>query len=175
MPLLQAEITALPVPPALLGESPFWHPTEQRLYWLDIPGHALHRFRPADGQHQQWPLDSEPSCCAPLHGGCGLLLAMRDGIWRFDTDSGQRSLVAAPLYDPARQRFNDGKLAELPLPVRYPTMACFGGADLKTLYITTAQDRRPAEEQAAQPHPLAGCVLQLRLDVPGQAVNFAQL
>ncbi len=304
MQILQAEITALPVPPAQLGESPFWHPTEQQLYWVDIPGHTLHRYRPSDGQHRHWPLDSEPGCCAPLQGG-GLLLAMRDGIWRFDTDSGQRSLLAAPPYDPARQRFNDGKadaqgrfwvgsiddqrqpdaalyrlaggkldrvaegitvsnglsfspdgrrmswadtqahqielfdldphdgslsnrrpwaqfarrqaaaptsaayggrpdgaamdaeggcwvamfdgqrllrlapdgelLAELPLPVRCPTMPCFGGADLKTLYITTAQDRRPADEQAAQPQPLAGCVLQLRLDVPGLAVNFVRL
>ena len=33
----------LPVAPALLGESPFWHPDEAALYWLDIPGRALHR------------------------------------------------------------------------------------------------------------------------------------
>ena len=108
MQTLHPEITALPLPPAQLGESPFWHPSEQQLYWVDIPGRELHRYRPSDGQHQQWPLDSEPGCCAPLLGG-GLLLAMRDGIWRFDTDSGQRSRVAAPPYDPARQRFNDGK------------------------------------------------------------------
>ena len=85
---LHAEITALPVPPAQLGESPFRHPAEQRPYWMDIPGHALHRYRPADGEHQQWPLPSEPGCCAPLQGS-GLLLARRDGIWRFDTDSGR--------------------------------------------------------------------------------------
>ena len=26
-----------------LGESPFWHPQEQQLYWVDIPGKALLR------------------------------------------------------------------------------------------------------------------------------------
>ena len=36
-------------------------------------------------------------------------------------------------------------------------MPCFGGADLRTLYITTARENRPADELAAQ--PLAGCVL----------------
>lgn len=63
-------------------------------------------------------------------------------------------------------------LAELPLPVRCPTMPCFGGPDLKTLYITTARDHRPAAELAAQ--PLAGCVLNLQVDVPGLPVNFAR-
>ena len=64
-------------------------------------------------------------------------------------------------------------LVDLALPVRCPTMPCFGGADLKTLYITTARDKRPADELAAQ--PLAGCVLQLRVAVPGLPANLARL
>ena len=294
-------ITALPLPPSLLGESPLWHPVEQALYWCDIPGHQLHRYRPETGEHRQWDLPSEPACCVPLAGG-GVLLAMRDGIWRFDARSGQRSLVAAPPYDPAGERFNDGKadaqgrfwvgtiddqrepraalyclsggrvermadgitasnglafspdgatmywadtkahavyafdldgrdgslsrrrvfqqfafradgqplasyggrpdgatvdaegaywvamfegqrllrfspggelLAELPLPVRCPTMPCFGGADLKTLFITTARAHRPEHELAQQ--PLAGCVLQLRVAVPGLPAHLARM
>ena len=102
------EITALPVAPSLLGESPFWHPDEQQLYWVDIPGRLIHRHDPRSGRHDAWPVPSEPGCIAPLLGG-GLLAAMRDGLWRFDTASGQRTLVAPPPYDPARQRFNDGK------------------------------------------------------------------
>jgi sugar lactone lactonase YvrE len=58
------------------------------------------------------------------------------------------------------------------LPVRCATMPCFGGADLKTLYITTARQNRPSEELARQ--PWAGCVLQLRVDVAGLPVNFAR-
>ncbi len=56
-------------------------------------------------------------------------------------------------------------LDSVPLPVRCPTMPCFGGDDLRTLYVTTARDKRPAEELAVQ--PWAGCVLQMRVDVPG--------
>jgi sugar lactone lactonase YvrE len=50
-------------------------------------------------------------------------------------------------------------------------MACFGDADLKTLYVTTSREKRPADELAAQ--PWAGCVLRLRVEVPGLPVNFA--
>ena len=67
----------------------------------------------------------------------------------------------------------DGRLLqEVKLPVRCPTMPCFGGPDLKTLFITTARANRPAAELAEQ--LLAGRVLCLRVDVPGLPVNFAQ-
>jgi sugar lactone lactonase YvrE len=62
-------------------------------------------------------------------------------------------------------------LREVRLPVRCPTMPCFGGSDLKTLYITTAREKRPPEELARQ--PLAGCVLALAVDVPGLPVHLA--
>jgi sugar lactone lactonase YvrE len=50
-------------------------------------------------------------------------------------------------------------------------MPCFGGADLKTLYITTGRANRPPAELAEQ--PWAGCVLSLRVDVPGLPSNLA--
>jgi sugar lactone lactonase YvrE len=68
---------------------------------------------------------------------------------------------------------SDGSVLQvLELPVRCPTMPCFGGPDLRTLYLTTARSNRPADELAAQ--PLAGCVLSIRVDVPGLPVNFAR-
>jgi sugar lactone lactonase YvrE len=44
-------------------------------------------------------------------------------------------------------------------------MPTFGGPDLRTLFVTTAREKRPADELAR--HPLAGAVLQLRVEVPG--------
>ena len=296
-----ASIAALPVPPSLLGESPLWHPAEQLLYWCDIPGRRLNRWDPQRAEHRQWAFESEPACCVPLLEG-GLLVAMRDGLWRFDPASGKRHAVAKPPYDTQQQRFNDGKadaqgrfwigtiddarepraalyrfergrvermaagitvsnglalsadgrtlwwadtkahvieafdveasdgslsrrrrfaqfaprdpqqpieayrgrpdgaavdaegaywvamfegarllrlapdgdlLGELDLPVRCPTMPCFGGADLKTLFITTSRDKRPDDELARE--PWAGCVLQVRVDVPGLPACFARL
>lgn len=297
-PLFEAR--PLPVPPSLLGESPFWHPGEAALYWCDIPGRVLNRFHPASASHAQWAFDCEPCSAAPLLGG-QLLLAMRDGLWRFDPATGDRHALAPPPYEPARERFNDGKtdpqgrfwvgtiyeprepalaalyrwaggrldkmagevtvsnglawspdgrtlywsdtkahtiyaldmdpadgslsrrrvfasfapkvpgeplagyggrpdgaavdsegcywsamfegqrllrlspegqvLQAVTLPVRCPTMPCFGGADLKTLYVTTSRENRPPEELVAQ--PWSGSVLQIRVEVPGLPVNFA--
>jgi sugar lactone lactonase YvrE len=284
--------------PALLGESPLWHAREQVLYYCDIPGRSLHRFDPASGASAHWDFECEPASCAAMADGA-MLLAMRDGLWRFDTRDGARTLLAAPPYDTAKERFNDGKcdrqgrfwvgtiyeprdaalatlhcyakpnlrpladgitvsnglawspdnrtmywsdtkahtifafdfdatrgaitnrrvfaqfpvkqagqslddyggrpdgatvdaegcywvamfegqrllrlspkgevLREARLPVRCATMPCFGGADLSTLYITTARENRPAAELARE--PWAGCVLALDVDVPGLPAN----
>ena len=283
---------------SLLGESPLWHPTEQVLYYCDIPGRKLLRFDARTNDLQHWLFDTNVACCAPMLDG-GLLLGMRDGLWRFDVKSGERTRLADAPYDESTERFNDGKcdpqgrfwvgtiyeprdpalaalycfsqgalkkkadgitvsnglawspdgrtqywsdtkahaiyafdvdpatgdlhqrrtfasfapkvpgaplddyggrpdgaavdaegcywvamfegqrvlrlspqgklLREVRLPVRCPTMPCFGGADLKTLYITTASEGRPTDELAAQ--PWAGCVLSLRVDVPGLPAN----
>jgi sugar lactone lactonase YvrE len=296
------DITPLPVAASLLGESPMWQPDEAALWWCDIPGKRLNRFVPATGAQAHWDFDTEPACCAPLPGG-QLVLGMRDGLWRFDPARGERQRLLEPPYDPATERFNDGKadpqgrfwvgtiyeprepalaalycyvagklerradgitvsnglafspdgrtmywsdtkahavyafdfeptegtlsrrrvfaqfpakaadqdlaryggrpdgaavdaegcywvamfegarvlrlspegevLAEVRLPVRCPTMPCFGGADLRTLYITTARENRPADELARE--PWAGCVLQLRVNVPGLPVHFAHV
>lgn len=281
--------------PALLGESPLWHPAEQRLYYCDIPGHRLHRLDPATARLETWAFETDVSACALSRRG-GLVLTLRSGIVHFDPATGARTPLAEVPYDPALERFNDGKcdpagrlwvgtiyeprdpplaalycldetgrltrraegitvsnglawsplgdtmywsdtkahtiyafdydaargdlgerrvfarfdrrvegqpldryggrpdgaamdaegcywvamfeggrvlrlsprgevLHELRLPVRCPTMPCFGGSDLRTLYITTAREKRPADELAAQ--PWAGQVLQVRVDVPG--------
>ena len=60
----------------------------------------------------------------------------------------------------------DGEvLREIRLPVQCPTMIAFGGANLRTLYITTALHKRSAEE--LQRMPLSGCVLTLEVEVQG--------
>lgn len=57
-------------------------------------------------------------------------------------------------------------LREICLPVRCPTMMAFGGADLRTLYITSARQNRSAEE--LERFPLSGYVISIRVDVPGR-------
>ena len=285
--------------PSRTGESPMWHPREQALYWCDIPGQRLNRFDPRAGDVVHWDFDEDVSCCAPALDG-QLILAMRDGVWRFDPVDAKLKRIARAPYDPKHERFNDGKcdpqgrfwagtiyeprtppnaslhclaqgkltkradgitnsnglawspngrtmywadttahtvfafdfdpvdgglsnrrefvrfpikpagpltdhyhgrpdgaavdvegcywiamyegarvlrfspdgelLRTLPMPVRCPTMVCFGGDDLRTLYITTAREHRPAVELAIEPY--AGCVLSTRVEVPGLPVNF---
>ena len=63
-------------------------------------------------------------------------------------------------------------LAEVTTPVPCPTMPCFGGPDLQTLFITTSRQGRSAQELSQ--YPQAGCVFALRVEVPGLGVNFYQ-
>ena len=307
--LLIPHWTALTTEPDGLGESPFWHPQEERLYWVDIPGRRIGRVGvqglQAQGPVDYWPLTQEPGCIVPVQGG-GLVMALRDGIYLAREWGGPLQLLAAAPYDKGKQRFNDGKcdaqgrfwagslyepkdqklgvlymldgqglhamlggdkdgvvtanglawspdgrtaywadtaahqvrafdfdaasgqlsagrvfhhmapkpagwtwgdaefyggrpdgaavdsegcywsaqyeggrllrlspqgevLADLPTPALCPTMPCFGGADLKTLFITTARHGRSQAELAQ--YPGAGCVWAMRVDVAGVPVN----
>jgi sugar lactone lactonase YvrE len=64
----------------------------------------------------------------------------------------------------------DGRLeAVIRLPVTNPTSAAFGGAELTTLYVTTARHRLAREQLAAE--PLASAVLAVNAGLPGLAAN----
>ncbi|MGA8784029.1 MAG: SMP-30/gluconolactonase/LRE family protein [Polaromonas sp.] len=296
--------------PSDLGESPFWHPDEQMLYWVDIPARQIRRANLFMGTVEVWTLPSEPGCIAPARTNgesTGLVLALRDGIYRARQWGGALALLAPAIHDPATTRFNDGKadplgrfwagtiyeprdaaraqlfsldcrggrtpalqlkagdattanglawspdastvywtdtprhtirawdwdadgnvmsrervfrqwpvkpegwqpgmsgyggrpdgaavdvqgnyyvamyeggrllklspagevLADIPLPAPCPTMPCFGGDDLKTLFVTTARRNRPARE--LQTWPESGCVFSMRVEVAGLPVNF---
>ena len=56
-------------------------------------------------------------------------------------------------------------LGKLPLPCSNVTKQAFGGADLRTLYITTAWKGLSEEDHAKQ--PLAGGLFRVRVDTPG--------
>ncbi|HEX5285528.1 MAG TPA: SMP-30/gluconolactonase/LRE family protein [Polaromonas sp.] len=296
--------------PSELGESPFWHPDEQMLYWVDIPARQIHRANVFMGTLESWAMPSEPGCIAPAKTrgeASGLVIALRDGIYRARQWGGALQQLVPADHDPATTRFNDGKadplgrfwagtlyeprgadkaqlfsmdcrnghapalepkagnaiianglawspdaatvywadtprhiirawdwdaesnamthervfrqwpgrpegwqsgmpgydgrpdgaavdvqgnyyvamfegarvlklspegevLADIPVPAQCPTMPCFGGDDLKTLYLTTARHGRPARELQTYPH--SGCVFSMRVDVPGLPVNF---
>lgn len=294
---LEHDIQPLGAHRCLLGESPLWHPTEQQLYAVDIPGRQVLRWRAGADAPDAWVQDAEPGCIAARASG-GLLVARRDGLWTLDTATGAQDSLSSPPYDPARLRFNDGKVdpagrlwvgsisdarepeaalyrfdggaftTQVPglttsnglawspsakrlhwsdtkahriyvadfdaasgglsaprvfvefkprtpgeayggrpdgaamdvegcywsamfeggcllriaptgevvqrveLPVTCPTMPTFGGADLRTLFVTTAREKRPADELARE--PLAGAVLQLRVAVPGWPATLTQ-
>ena len=57
-------------------------------------------------------------------------------------------------------------IEEIRLPVTHPTSCCFGGPDLKTLFITTSQFPLSAKEKAEQ--PLAGCIFFMETDTVDQ-------
>lgn len=94
--------------PMLLGECPLWHGAEATLYWVDIPGKAIHSLHPESGTHRQWTMPSEPGCIALVEGG-GLLVALRTGLAMFDTDTGSLQPLGDAPYDTGKIRFNDGR------------------------------------------------------------------
>lgn len=302
--------TVLNPEPSQLGESPFWHPTEQSLYWVDIDGKRICRANGYTGDVEHWDLPETPGCIAPASRG-GLVLALRNTFQRAKQWNGPLTLMHRFDHDAQTTRFNDGKcdpqgrfwagtmyeprdqalgqlfscehraggyfsvkllaggstvsnglawspdartmywadtlshrirawdwdaatntltgertfaqfplkpsgwvygqsaeayggrpdgaavdaegnywvamyeggrilklaptgeqLAELRTPVLCPTMPCFGGDDLKTLYFTSASRGRSEAELAA--YPQSGCVFFTRVDVPGLPVNGFQ-
>lgn len=98
--------------PSELGESPFWHPGEQMLYWVDIAARKICRADMLLGGLESWAMPSEPGCIAPARTGgedSGLVIALRDGIYRARQWGGELALLAPALHDTATTRFNDGK------------------------------------------------------------------
>ena len=55
------------------------------------------------------------------------------------------------------------------LPVSNPTCCCFGGPDLKTLYVTSARFGLRAEQIAD--NPAEGALLAIAVDVPGTTIG----
>ena len=94
--------------PNALGESPFWHPQEQMLYWVDIPGKQILRANVYRGTVETWEMPSEPGCIAPAARG-GLVIALRHGIFRATEWRRPLQHLATLDYDPATMRANDGK------------------------------------------------------------------
>lgn len=91
-----------------LGESPFWHPLEQTLYWLDIARNQILRTNIYMETVETWDMPSAPGCMAPAEGG-GLVIALRDGVFRAQQWGGALTLLTQLDYDPAQMRANDGK------------------------------------------------------------------
>jgi sugar lactone lactonase YvrE len=147
-------------------------PDGRTLYWSDTKAHTVFAFD-FDGQdgslsrQRVWAQFALRAPDQPLseYGGRPDGAAVdAEGCYWVAMFEGARLLRLSPAGE---------VLSELPLPVRCPTMPCFGGDDLRTLYITTSRQNRPAEALARE--PWAGRVLQCRVDVPGLPVNFARV
>ena len=64
----------------------------------------------------------------------------------------------------------DGRLdRSIPLPCSNPTAPCFGGPDLRTVFVTSLRHDLPAEVLAAK--PLSGGIFAVRVDVPGVPIS----
>jgi sugar lactone lactonase YvrE len=100
--------TQVTTTPNTLGESPWWHPQEQMLYWADIAGCHLHRMNVFTGELQSWRMPSEPGCFAPAMRG-GYIIALRERIVRVREWGGELQTLCSFNHEAATTRANDGK------------------------------------------------------------------
>jgi sugar lactone lactonase YvrE len=154
-----------------VGNGLAWSPDGKTLYWSDTTAHVIRAWdwdsagnvmsRPrVFTQFPSKPAGWQPG--DPGYGGRpdGAAVDSQGNYW-VAMFEGARVLKLSPAGD---------LLAEIATPMRCPTMVCFGGDDLQTLYLTSASHGRPAAELQAM--PLSGAVLSRRVDVPGLPVNF---
>jgi sugar lactone lactonase YvrE len=132
-----------------------WSPDGRTLYHADTPAHVVraHDFDAATGapSHERtfarWTGETDRPDGAAVDS---------EGNYWIAFYRGGKVLQIAP----------DGRiLREHAFPCPCPTMPAFGGPDLKTLYVTSARDNRPAEELAR--HPQSGSLFAMRVEVPG--------
>lgn len=62
-------------------------------------------------------------------------------------------------------------MEEIELPVRWPTKPCFGGPELKTLYVTSLRTGRDAAQLAESPQ--SGTLIAIETDIRGRPENIA--
>lgn len=127
------------------------------MYHADSPRRQVWRY-PYDLQNGQ-PGRGEPWIDLDALG----LPGVPDGA---AVDSAGRYWCA--LYGGARVACFDAggqHLFSIALPCPHPTMLAFGGADLRTLYVTTARQHLSPEQTADWPH--AGSLFACQVDVPG--------
>ena len=91
-----------------IGEAAFWCPVEQVVYWLDVPMPALlHRYHPATGRHDKWPMPEMITALAKRADG-SLLIASEGGINFFDPKEGKLHKKTSPEASLPGNRSNDG-------------------------------------------------------------------
>ncbi|PQM28834.1 senescence marker protein-30 (SMP-30) [Sphingopyxis lindanitolerans] len=120
--LLEAGVTGL-------GESPLWDHRNMRLWWIDSAADSLHSSNAEGGEQAEWML-GQPIGSIGLAKG-GLIVALSDGFYRFDLESGRVDPVAHPKMA-ADTRLNDGKAdrAGRFLAASMRTGEAVGGAEL---------------------------------------------
>ncbi|MFF5973803.1 SMP-30/gluconolactonase/LRE family protein [Streptomyces sp. NPDC012769] len=92
---------------AALGEGPTWDAAAARLIWVDVLGSRVHAYAPADGARTVTDTGQHVGAAKPRTGG-GLVVNLRDGVGRYDTDGTFSWLHHEPV--PGR-RGNDAAVA----------------------------------------------------------------
>jgi sugar lactone lactonase YvrE len=151
---------------AVQSDGMAWSPDGRTLYWADAARHEVNTF--AMHHPGQYPPQLGPGM--PFNGFTagkdgaerpgGMAMDQQGRLWMAVCE-GARVLCLSPKGD---------ILATYATPAQCPTMLCFGGHDLRTLYLTTARAQRSTVE--LEHYPASGAVFSLRVNTPGLPVAF---
>lgn len=94
---------------ALLGEGTLWSVREQSPYWVDVLGHQLHRYSPANQARDSWTFEESISAVAERSTGAGLLVTLHHDFAFFDPQTGHLQRLHQPEPEQPGNRLNDGK------------------------------------------------------------------
>jgi sugar lactone lactonase YvrE len=95
--------------PLRVGEGPCWSAEEQALYFVDILAPALFRLDAGTRALRRWTMPSSIGSFGLCADG-RMVVALRDGVYRFDPHSEALTLLCRPEPDRPRNRLNDGKV-----------------------------------------------------------------
>ena len=93
---------------AELGEGPFWHTDQKRLYWLDVEKRQLHCFDPSTQVNISESLDRRVACIVPTNDD-SFLLAGEGGIEEYWPETNEWTSLGNPEESLLSNRLNDGK------------------------------------------------------------------
>ena len=132
-----------------------WSPDGRTMYHADTPTHAIRAF----DYDAVSGMPSHPRVFAQWTGETdrpdGAAVDSAGNYWSAFYRGGKVVKVSP----------QGGILAEYATPAMCPTMCAFGGADLRTLYVTSARQLRDADELARLPQ--SGGIFALAVDIPG--------
>lgn len=90
-----------------VGESPIWIAAEGALYWIDIEGCKVFRFRPGTKELRTFEVDFPITSLWRCSDG-RWITAAKTGLYFWDSETGRSEFIADPEAETPNVRFNDG-------------------------------------------------------------------
>ncbi|QIA07141.1 SMP-30/gluconolactonase/LRE family protein [Draconibacterium halophilum] len=91
-----------------LGEGALWNYKTGELMWVDIKKEILNVYNPATGYNKEMFTGQMVGTVVPTESG-NALVALQNGIYHFNLETGAKKLLVDPEVDLPDNRFNDGK------------------------------------------------------------------
>ncbi len=91
-----------------LGEGAIWNYRTGELMWVNIKGKILNFYNPASGLNKEMLTGQMVGTVVPAESG-QVLVALQNGIYSLDPETGTKKLLTDPEADKPDNRFNDGK------------------------------------------------------------------